>query len=91
LGVGRAFDTDAVAPDIGERVRAELLAMLEGVRAAETLRWPELTQATLGEMRFRSISRYLPELEAEMLRAAFDAEMARLWDAERARFDAAQG
>jgi hypothetical protein len=78
-------------PEMVERIRAELLATLERVRAAEALPWPDLTQATLGEMRFRSVSRYLPEEEAAALRAAFDVEMARLWEAERARFDAAQG
>lgn len=81
-----------VAPaDMVERIRAELLATLAMVRAAERLPWRDLTQATLGEMRFRSISRYLPDDEAEALRAALDAEMARLWDIERELVEAGRG
>jgi hypothetical protein len=36
----------------------------------------------LAELRFHSIARWLPGGEAAALRAAFEAEMARLWAAE---------
>ena len=64
------------------RIRAELEATLRTVRAAATLPWPDLTRATLAELRFNGIAGWLPEPEAEALRAAFDAELARLYQAE---------
>lgn len=70
------------------RIRAELEATLATVSAAERLPWPDLTQMTLAELRFRSIVRYLPELEAAALLAAFDAEMDRLYAIEDARAEA---
>ena len=63
-------------------IRAELLATLARVRAAETPPWRDLTQTTLGEMRFHSIARsFLPADEAEALRSEFAAEMLRLYKA----------
>jgi hypothetical protein len=69
-------------PDFVERIRAELLATLETARRARLLPWPDLTRATLAELRFNSIAGWLPEAEAAALRAAFEVEMARLYEAE---------
>lgn len=43
---------------------------------------PDLTRATLAELRFHSIARWLPEDEAAELRAAFETELTRLYAAE---------
>ena len=69
-------------PDFVARIRRELGATLGSVRGAARLPWPDLTQATLAELRFHSIARWLPGGEAAELRAAFEAEMARLYAAE---------
>lgn len=69
-------------PEFVARIRAELNETLALVRAAELLPWPDLTRTTLAELRFNSITRWLPDAEAAELRAAFDAEMGRLYDAE---------
>jgi hypothetical protein len=76
-------------PDFVERIRAELEATLATARRAELLPWPDLTRATLAELRFNSIAGWLPGEEAAALRAAFDAEMARLYEAEDERRAAA--
>jgi hypothetical protein len=49
---------------------------------------PDLTRTTVAELRFNSISRWLPAYEAAAMREAFDAEMARLYEAEDRRADA---
>jgi hypothetical protein len=67
------------------RIRGELDATLRAVREAEALPWSDLTRATLAELRFHSIARWLPDEEASGLRAAFEAEMARLYEREDAR------
>jgi hypothetical protein len=64
------------------RIRDELEATLCTVRQAEALPWPDLTRATLAELRFHSIARWLPEDEAAALREAFEAEMRRLYQLE---------
>jgi hypothetical protein len=64
------------------RIRGELEATLCAVREAETLPWPDLTRATLAELRFHSIAGWLPDQEAAALRAAFEAEMKRLYELE---------
>jgi hypothetical protein len=70
---------DQVPPDFVARIRDELEATLLLVRQAQALPWPDLTRATLAELRFNSIARWLPEGEAAALQAAFEAEMARLY------------
>ncbi|MGH6902559.1 MAG: hypothetical protein ACREIR_07460 [Geminicoccaceae bacterium] len=64
------------------RIRAELEATLSTVRQAESLPWPDLTRATLAELRFHSIAGWLPQAEAVSLRDAFEAEMKRLYQLE---------
>ena len=76
------FVADAALVD---RIRRELIGTLEMVRAADALPWPDLTQMTLAEMRFRSISRYLPDEEAGELCAAFDVAMERIYEIENRR------
>ena len=76
---------DAVPADFIARIREELEGTLAIVRRAESLPWPDLTRATLAELRFHSIAGWLVECEANMLRAAFEAEMSRLYDIEDAR------
>ncbi len=57
------------------------------VRTAQSLPWRDLTQTTLAELRFNSITNWLPTDEAEYLRAAFDVEMTRLYEIEDRRAD----
>jgi hypothetical protein len=64
------------------RIRNELEATLSIVRQAESLPWPDLTRATLAELRFHSIAGWLPDEESVTLREAFEAEMKRLYDLE---------
>jgi hypothetical protein len=64
------------------RIRSELQETLRLVREAARLPWPDLTQATLAELRFHSIARWLPEEEASALQSAFEAEMVRLYSVE---------
>jgi len=47
--------------------------------ATDGLPWRDLTAAYLAEMRFRSVSRWLPATEAERLVAMFDVELDRLY------------
>jgi hypothetical protein len=69
-------------PDFIARIRNELATTLDSVRAAATLPWTDLTRATLAELRFHSIAGWLPDKEAAALRAAFETEMARLYESE---------
>jgi hypothetical protein len=64
------------------RIRIELETTLCTVRQAERLPWPDLTRATLAELRFHSIAKWLPEEEAAEIRAAFEAQMKRLYELE---------
>jgi hypothetical protein len=66
--------------DFIERIRNELTDTLARVRGAAALPWKDLTAATLAELRFNSITNWLPAAEAEILREAFGREMGRLWD-----------
>jgi hypothetical protein len=69
-------------PEFVERIRTELLETLARVRVADTPPWRDLTQTTLGEMRFHSLAEtWLPAAEGARLRAAFSAEMHRLYRA----------
>ena len=67
------------------RIRGELETTLCAVRQADSLPWPDLTRATLAELRFHSIAGWLPEREAATLREAFEAEMRRLYHLEENR------
>ena len=50
------------------------------VRSAEReLPWRDLTEATLAELRFHSVARWLPEEEALALCATFQTELDRLY------------
>lgn len=66
--------------DFIERIRNELIGTLAMARQAARLPWKDLTTATLAELRFNSITNWLPASEAETLRESFNREMARLWD-----------
>src|SRR3954447_15108576 len=68
--------------DFVQRIRDELEATLALARLAARLPWPDLTRATLAELRVHSIARRPPGEGGAALRAAFEAEMARLWAAE---------
>src|SRR4051794_39149275 len=73
---------DPPPPDFVARIRDELQGTLSLARQAARLPWPDLTRATIAELRFHSIVRWLPEDEQGPLRVAFEAEMARLYDVE---------
>jgi hypothetical protein len=68
--------------DFIERIRAELTATLAKARGAARMPWKDLTAATLAELRFKSITHWLPDAEAAALSEAFVREMARLWTIE---------
>jgi hypothetical protein len=77
-----AEEEDPDLPELVARIREELVDTLARVKAAETPPWSDLTQTTLGELRFHSLARtYLPAAEAEAMRAEFEAEMLRLYKA----------
>ena len=71
-----------VPPAFIEQQRAILLGMLDLARGAARLPWPDYTQSALAELRFEGLARWLPEPEATKLRAAFAAELDRLYAAE---------
>ena len=80
-GGGYADLLDEPPPaDFIERIRNELIGTLTTARAAARMPWKDLTAATLAELRFNSITNWLPASEAEVLRESFNGEMARLWD-----------
>lgn len=62
-------------------IRDELCATLALARSAATFPWPNLTQTYMVEMRFNSMSNWLPRQEAVALRRQFAAEMDRLYEA----------
>ncbi len=62
-------------------IRNDLCATLALARGAETFPWPDLTQTYMVEMRFYSMSKWLPRQEAIALRRQFAAEMDRLYEA----------
>lgn len=62
-------------------VRNELCATLALARSAATFPWRDLTQTYMVEMRFNSVSNWLPREEAVSLRRQFAAEMDRLYAA----------
>jgi hypothetical protein len=72
---------DEPSSDFIATIRAELESTLSRVRQAPALPWPDLTRATLAELRFKSISAWLPDDEASALKSAFAAEMRRLYEA----------
>lgn len=64
-----------------DRFRGELQATLALARSAAMFPWADLTRTYSVEMRFNSISNWLPRTEAVALRRAFAAEMDRLYEA----------
>jgi hypothetical protein len=62
-------------------IRDELGATLALARAAATFPWPDLTKTYMVEMRFNSMSNWLPRQEAVGLRRELAAEMDRLYEA----------
>ncbi len=62
-------------------IRDELCETLALARGSGSLPWADLTKTYMVEMRFNSISRWLPRREAVALRKAFAAEMDRLYEA----------
>jgi hypothetical protein len=66
-------------PDFVARIRGELTETLARVREAVGLPWKDLTAATLAELRFDSITGWLPAGEAAALQAEFHRELDRLY------------
>ncbi len=62
-------------------IRDELCATLALARSAVTFPWTDLTQTYMVEMRFNSMSNWLPRQEAVTLRRQFASEMDRLYEA----------
>jgi len=67
--------------DFIQGIRDELCGTLALARASATFPWPDLTQTYMVEMRFNSMSNWLPRQEAVVLRRTFAAEMDRLYEA----------
>ena len=78
---GSVMSFEPPPADFVQRIRSELVETLALVLAATGLPWPDLTQATLAELRFNSIAGWLPQDEAERLRRDFATELARLYEA----------
>jgi hypothetical protein len=64
-----------------QSIRDELCTTLALARSAATFPWRDLTQTYMVEMRFNSMSNWLPREEALALRRQFAAEMDRLYEA----------
>lgn len=64
-----------------QEIRDELCETLALVRGSGSFPWADLTKTYMMEMRFNSMSRWLPRREAVALRRAFAAEMDRLYKA----------
>jgi hypothetical protein len=65
--------------DFTQRIRDELNRTLAKARDAAVMPWRDLTAATLAELRFNSITNWLPPAEGTVLRESFAREMVRLW------------
>jgi len=72
-----------VDPELLERLRRELAALLSVAKAAERMPW-DPTGAMLAELRFESLSSRLPVAERDALRGGFATELDRLYAAEAA-------
>jgi hypothetical protein len=64
-----------------EGIRRELLATLALVEAASTFPWKDEMAVLLADRRFLSMVNWLPQAEADALRARFNIEMDRLYAA----------
>ena len=60
-----------------EKVRRRLKALLEQVRSAEKMPWPE-RDARMWQIVFPNMAKWLPDDEADQLRFEFAREMERL-------------
>ena len=67
--------------DFIQGIRDELLATLALARSSESFPWSDLTRTYMVEMRFNSMSNWLPRREAVALRREFSSEMDRLYEA----------
>jgi hypothetical protein len=76
-----ALSCEPPPPDFIARIRDELTRTLARARDAAVLPWRDLTQAYLAELRFNSIAGWLPNDEADPLRADFRRELDRLYAA----------
>ncbi|MBP0462408.1 hypothetical protein J5Y09_00665 [Roseomonas sp. PWR1] len=65
--------------DLLDLARRDLDAMLALARGAARLPWADYTQAAVAELRFDGLAGHLPEAEGAALRAAFAAELDRLY------------
>ena len=80
-GGAEPYDDPKGRAELVTRFRVELADTLARTRAARgALPWANLTAATIAELRFMSISTWLPHDEGEALRVAFQAELTRLYD-----------
>jgi hypothetical protein len=60
-----------------EKIRLQLLALLQTARAAETMPWPE-RDARMWQIAFPQMTNWLPPDEAHQLKLEFAQEMRRL-------------
>jgi len=69
----------ATDPQVAAIIRARLHAMLDRVRGASAMPWPDRLAAIHAENGFRHDKDFLPPAEAAALWAEFDAELDRLY------------
>jgi hypothetical protein len=77
------FAAPAVAPaadGVCELVRLELRRMLDAAERVGAPPWPDITAATVAELRFNAMAATLPAEEAATLRAAHDAALDRYYE-----------
>ena len=77
-----AAEPTDVPEDFIARQRETLRVMLAEAAAAQRLPWADYTQSAQAELRFDGLARWLPPAEGAALRAAFAAELDRLYAAE---------
>lgn len=79
------FDGGGIEQDEDDRLellalaREEIATLLALARKAVRLPWADYTQAALAEIRFDGLTQHLPEGEGAAMRAAFAAELDRLY------------
>ena len=60
-----------------QKIRLQLVALVETARGAKTMPWPE-REARMWQIAFPQMTNWLPPEEGDQLRFAFAREMARL-------------
>lgn len=73
----RLDQTDANGRPDPQRIRLQLVSLIEMARGAKTMPWPE-REARMWQIAFSQMTNWLPPEEGDQLKFAFAREMARL-------------